>query len=146
MSPFIKIQRICGKCNKDFIATTSHNKFCKNCQKKRWQLTPKKRTWELSNKGKEYMREYHAQYKSKYKQIVYEHYGWKCNCCSETLDTMLTVDHVNNDGYLDRKLNISGGRFYKKIVDENLPNTYQILCMNCNWSKRINKGICQHKI
>lgn len=99
----------------------------------------------MSDKGRAYMKKFHIEYKQKLKKLVYDYYGWKCNCCGETLESMLTVDHVNNDGHVDRKLQISGARFYKKIINENYPDTYQILCMNCNWSKRINKGICQHK-
>jgi len=37
----------------------------------------------------------------KLKTMVYNHYGWLCNCCGETTPKFLTIDHVNNDGYKD---------------------------------------------
>ena len=85
----------------------------------------------------------------KYKNIIYSHYGYKCNCCEETGKSFLTIDHVNNDGYKERwkgKTKIVGEKFYRKIIKENFPDKYQILCMNCNWSKLINDGVCEHKL
>lgn len=136
----------CKHCNNDFETNGRVVKYCPECRKLKWKIWKKTRNWETSEKGKAYMKSYHVEYKDKLKKLVYDYYGWSCKCCNETLESMLTVDHVNNDGFLDRKLQISGARFYKKIINENYPSTYQILCMNCNWSKRINKGVCQHKI
>lgn len=86
-------------------------------------------------------------YKSK--KAVYDYYGYICNCCGETLRSMLTVDHVNNDGFRDKNPDgrrKSGLTLYLTIIREGFPEKYQVLCMNCNWSKRMNNGICEHKI
>lgn len=61
----------------------------------------------------------------------------------------LTIDHVNNDGNVQRKSDKTGGtNFYRltahKILDGNAPNDLQILCRNCNWGKHVNGGICPH--
>jgi hypothetical protein len=87
------------------------------------------------------------------KKEIFEHYGGtppKCACCGETIPEFLTIDHVNNDGsnhrreVFGRKTRGDSLKFYMWIVNNNFPDTLQILCMNCNWGKRLN-GICPHK-
>src|SRR5215467_11339214 len=36
------------------------------------------------------------------REAVYVGYGGKCQCCGEKEPAFLTVDHVNNDGHLER--------------------------------------------
>lgn len=80
------------------------------------------------------------------KEIVFSHYGWRCACCGETERAFLSMDHVNNDGYKDRVgKSRSSSKLYRKIKKQGFPNTYQVLCMNCNFGKRMNNGICPHK-
>jgi hypothetical protein len=139
--------RICKHCGKEINVigkALSKTKFCVDCRKLKWILWKKTRNWENSSKGKEYAKEYQKKYTELYKKQVYDHYGWKCACCGETLISFLTLDHVDNDGFKERHLNVV--YIYKKIIKENFPDNYQILCMNCNWSKRINHGICEHKL
>ena len=87
----------------------------------------------------------------KSKQEVLAGYGNKCSCCGEQESKFLTVDHVNNDGCIERgnrnKLNPNsyGLGLYRKIVKEGFPKRYQILCMNCNFGKRMNNGVCPHQ-
>jgi hypothetical protein len=86
------------------------------------------------------------------KDKVFEGYGgYKCACCGETTKQFLTLDHVNNDGAEHRKFLTGSSRkgshatLYGWIVRENFPETIQVLCMNCNWGKRMNNGVCPHK-
>lgn len=84
----------------------------------------------------------------KQKEIVYNNYGMICNCCGETNPMFLTIDHVHNDGYKEKTSSgnrKSGTTMYRQIISNNFPDTYQILCMNCNFGKARNKGICPHK-
>lgn len=62
------------------------------------------------------------------------------NCVAENL-IVLSIDHINGDGGKHRKeLNIHGGKeFYKWLVKNNYPEGYQVLCMNCQWSKKSNE-------
>lgn len=88
-----------------------------------------------------------AERRFKAKKAVFDYYGWICNCCEETLRTMLSIDHKNNDGYKDKGSNgkrKSGLQLYLTIIKQGFPDTYQVLCMSCNWSKRMNNGICEH--
>lgn len=82
------------------------------------------------------------------KDIVYSHYGKKCNCCGETNLLFLTIDHIENDGYKEKTKSgnrRSGTPMYTLIVKNGFPESYQILCMNCNLGKARNGGVCPHK-
>lgn len=68
---------------------------------------------------------------------VISHYGGKCHSCGELNIDFLTLDHINNDGHVDRKLNKSGSgtAYYRKLIKQNYPNNIQILCANCHLRK-----------
>jgi hypothetical protein len=97
------------------------------------------------------------QYHIKLKDEAYLQYGgYECNCCKETIKDFLTLDHIHNDGAKHRreistsrygKYHTSGGHgksLYLWLKRNGYPNVVQVLCMNCNWGKRVN-GICPHK-
>ena len=83
---------------------------------------------------------------------VYTHYcngEIMCQCCGEKEIDMLTLDHINNDGARHRKFNPKTGKnLVGYVLRNNFPDGYQVLCMNCNFSKGKprNKGRCIHKI
>jgi hypothetical protein len=89
-----------------------------------------------------------------YRKQVFDHYGWECKCCGEAEPAFLVIDHIHNDGYLDRmkygrkKKLISKDLYYKIIFVEKFPeNKYQPLCHNCNsakWDGR-NGRMCPHE-
>ena len=73
-------------------------------------------------------------------------YGNACICCGETEPDFLAFDHVHNDGAEHRKtLGGGGSKLYKWLEENNYPDTIQILCHNCNFSKHLNNGVCAHK-
>lgn len=79
---------------------------------------------------------------------IFNHYGWECQCCGEKIRQFLSLDHINNDGYLDKNPNgdkKSGKELYLLVKRQGFPKKYQTLCMNCNWGKKVS-GICPHKI
>lgn len=77
----------------------------------------------------------------KVKEELITGYGGRCSCCHESRFEFLTLDHVNNDGKAERSLR--GRQIYQRLIRENFPDGYQILCYNCNCAKGI-YGICPH--
>jgi len=87
----------------------------------------------------------------KIKLTVFEHYGGECKCCKENIIDLLTIDHVNNDGFNHRKETHptgakSSNHLYRWLIKNNFPkDDFQVLCFNCNIGKRIGGGICPHR-
>jgi hypothetical protein len=84
---------------------------------------------------------------SKLRQEILDKYGRECKCCGESIEAFLALDHINDDGYLDKNPNgdkKSGKELYLLVKSQGFPDKYQILCHNCNWGKKVNK-ICPHK-
>lgn len=77
-------------------------------------------------------------------------YGRRCQCCSETNEAFLTIDHFTQD--MGMKASHNGRTFYyvrgypeyKRLERLGFPQTVRILCMNCNWARRGNK-VCPHQ-
>lgn len=78
-----------------------------------------------------------------------EHYGKTCRCCGESNVEFLTLEHVDGNGNNHRRLlfkhNVGGVHMYRWLKKNNFPKEYAVLCMNCNWAKRISK-ICPHEL
>ena len=89
--------------------------------------------------------------KQKLRHEVISHYSdGKCNCacCGEDEFYFLSLDHINGGGHKHRRLlGKDGINFYAWIKKIGYPEGYQILCMNCNWGKRMNPNgeICPHQ-
>lgn len=78
--------------------------------------------------------------------LVLERYGNRCVCCGERELTFLTLDHVNNDGSDHRKwLKANSKDLTQWIVDNDFPDTIQVLCYNCNLGRSLNGGVCPHR-
>lgn len=72
-------------------------------------------------------------------------YGGKCKCCGEGYALFLQLDHVNNDGYIDRKENRTSTKLLANLKRNGWPqDRYQLLCANCNFGKMLNGGVCPH--
>ena len=92
------------------------------------------------------------------KRRVMEAYGGAvCVCCDEACLSMLTIDHINNDGAKHRReigklYEYSTGKralvteMYTWLERNGFPSGFQVLCYNCNLSKHRNKGVCEHKL
>jgi hypothetical protein len=85
----------------------------------------------------------------KVKSAIIAAYGGKCQCCGDSQPIFLSIDHIHNDGHLDKYANgwrYLGAALYSRILKEGCPkDRYQLLCWNCNCGKRVNQGICPHK-
>lgn len=116
-----------------------------------------------SDAGKEMLRKSRRKYKSTHKdevrclqkdyrlrnkKKVFIHYGGSpptCACCGEKVIEFLSLDHMNGGGSKHR-LSVGGhtDQVYRWIIKNNFPQGFQILCMNCNWGKRL-CNVCPHK-
>lgn len=84
-------------------------------------------------------------YKRLLQEIIFFKLNPICNCCGETNRFFLQIDHIHNDGYLDKKdKSITSAIVYYEKVIKNIQN-FQILCANCNFGKLVNEGVCPHK-
>lgn len=81
------------------------------------------------------------------RDLVYRAYGgYRCACCGETESKFLTIDHIYNDGAKHKREHRlrTGEQMYRWLIRNRYPKGFQILCMNCNWGKRNNNGVCPH--
>ena len=85
-------------------------------------------------------------YNRRWRQAVLDHYGNRCACCGESHPEFLTVDHVNGDGAQERREHprSGSGNDYHRIATCGYPDTYRLLCWNCNASRGIYK-YCPHE-
>jgi len=72
--------------------------------------------------------------------------GDRCACCGETRNSMLDIDHVAGGGNMERRADLGNNfKLYQRIRDGLVKlGIHQILCSNCNNSKRRNCGLCEH--
>lgn len=116
---------------------------CKECKRK------SNREW-YKNADKEYkdsLVEYRKNKMRVERKMLIEAYGGMCVCCGESEENFMTVDHIDNDGYIDRKVQkMAGGHvFYARLRNLGYPkDKYQLLCFNCNCAKGF-FGECPHK-
>lgn len=88
---------------------------------------------------------YQKEYRTKRRKIVMNHYGGaKCNCCGETTYEFLQIDHIQNDGNVQRKIDPTQNSLVDYLIKHNFPSGFQILCANCNFVKRFG-NTCPHK-
>jgi hypothetical protein len=70
-----------------------------------------------------------------------------CRLCGQCDLDVLTLDHVQNDGSFHRKAVFgphgmagsvgTGTRTYRWVIDNNYPEGFQVLCLNCNYKKHL---------
>lgn len=78
------------------------------------------------------------------RRIVIAGYGNACECCGESQYDFLTIDHVNNNGSEERAAGMTQETLYKHIIESRFPQTYRVLCYNCNCG-RARLGVCPHE-
>jgi hypothetical protein len=67
---------------------------------------------------------------------VLERMGSKCVFCGQTDESILAVDHINNDGSKERKT-LGTNIYHRLFFMEEIPkDKYQLLCCACNHKKR----------
>lgn len=132
---FRELNNLCIYCGKNEPETD--RKGCKDCLLKKVEKTS---NFSKNNRFKI------NQSNLRLKYDVISKYGGKCSCCGEEEILFLTIDHKNNDGYIERNsiTNYNTSSFYRMLKREEIREDIQILCFNCNLGKSINGGICPH--
>ncbi len=98
------------------------------------------RDWREKNREK--ARVNGATYASRQKERFFKMYGNKCELCGEADDAVLTLDHVQGDGALERKaLGKGPARHWKKAADCYNPDKYRVLCHNCQHREKMRLGL-----
>ncbi len=125
-----------GLCIVCAIKPSINKNFCVDCNKiklDKQKTDPKRKVWSKRTKLKT-------------KDKVFNHYGgYICRCCGETTKQFLSIDHIHGGGEKHRK-EIGRSETYRWLVKNNFPEGYQVLCMNCQFGRRMNNGICPHKL
>jgi hypothetical protein len=67
----------------------------------------------------------------------------KCTRCGFVDIRALSLDHIAGGGNQHRKQIGSG--WYRKLRKASYPEGYQVLCMNCQWIKRVENKECDRK-
>ena len=74
-------------------------------------------------------------------------YGGKCECCGESRHEFLGIDHILNDGSIERRKLGSGASniLYGKLKRAGFPkDRHRLLCHNCNLARGF-YGHCPHE-
>lgn len=86
-----------------------------------------------------YLSGWNKEFTAKLRAQVRNLLGDKCKRCGITDIRVLQIDHINGNGYREKKeMGWSSGNvvpYYRHILDVK-GEGYQLLCANCNWIKR----------
>lgn len=63
-------------------------------------------------------------------------FGGCCARCGFSDYRALQIDHVNDDGYVDKEARLDWVKFARRAVKEIASGRFQLLCANCNWIKK----------
>lgn len=133
-----------GRCIQCWKKNTTNKVSCMPCVLK--QRRKRKALW----KNKDFVKAHNEgrrRYAQQLKDEVFSAYGgYKCCCCGEDEKIFLALDHIHNDGSIERKAFADGCRgatFYLRVRKLGYPKRYQVLCFNCNWAKA--RGGCPHQ-
>lgn len=158
----------CTKCGGDQIekmfpsrtdnGKTRRRKWCRNCKTRHSTTTRRQKHKDdpaFHEMQKKKCRESATIRGKELRLKALLHYGngeIKCHCCGETILEFLTLDHINNDGNIQRRTlspNIKRGmkstrQFYSWLFRNNYPPGLVISCWNCNCCRGV-YGYSPHK-
>ena len=153
----METQRTCSKCGqekpiRDFVkqkvCPSGYGRECLACKRVRSRIYTREYRKLYPAKVAAQLKTYRARNRvyqhdlyQQLKEEVLAAYGGACLCCGEDRTVFLTIDHVNNDGYLYRRKGQkhSGTNIYRFLKKQGFPkDDYQVLCANCNFAKQHN--------
>jgi hypothetical protein len=115
--------------------------------RKKWANLPSK----IKEKAKQTMKIRGKHVVERQKNLIISHYSngtMKCAKCGFSDIRTLSIDHINGGGRKHaQELKKAGTIFYRWLIKNNFPEGYQVLCMNCNYIKKIeNKEDTGHTV
>ena len=132
----------------------SHCKECSKTAALNWWKTHREQAAETIRKRLPRLRKQKLKYQRRrnreIKALVMTHYAVgtpKCACCLETHIEFLTIDHIEGGGTKHRKMlgpNGCGSNIYWWLIKNSYPESYRVLCYNCNCSIGY-YGYCPHQ-
>jgi len=123
-----------------------HREYNRKYEQRKRKMFPEK---DKAYKASFEFRESRRRCMRRLKQETMNAYGGHCACCGESILEFLSLDHINNDGAMQRRQHTgkSGGglSFYKLLKRNGFPQgQLQVLCHNCNCAKGY-YGYCPHE-
>jgi hypothetical protein len=143
-----------GPCNQCGTNTINYKNLCNKCYGDRWRKNNKAKIKQYNHSNYYVKGHRHKpwadlteeqrlsiskrvhRYRVLRKFKVINKYGGKCVECGCAELAFLSIDHVNDDGNLERK-HTSNTKFYAKLLKSPLREDLQVLCMNHQFGKRI---------
>jgi len=86
-----------------------------------------------------------AYWRSLKDEVYFAYGGYKCACCGEETKAFLSIDHIDGGGNKHRREIGRGPNLMHWLKARHFPSGFQVLCMNCQFGKKHNDGICPHK-
>lgn len=123
--------------NKDTIRSKQNEYYKENKE----HVTKLKKDWLQNNKEKR--QDTIRKYNKKLREQFLDMYGRVCVCCGETHVEFLTIEHKLGQRGIKRSKKETGKFAYLTAIQEYRPDLYEVLCMNCNFSKG-RYGYCPH--
>lgn len=77
-----------------------------------------------------------AKYRRERKETVLRTYGGECAYCRTKELAILSIDHINDDGFRDRKKSGLETNSYAALLKGLKRSDLQVLCLSCQWRKR----------
>jgi hypothetical protein len=113
---------------------------------KKEEILSHNKAWKKTNavRYRSQQREYKNKKRREQRDRVLSYYGGRCACCGEVEPVFLTIDHINGNGALHRRM-INKADMWKWLDQQGYPQGYQLLCFNCNAGKYRNGGTCPHE-
>lgn len=110
-------------------------------QHKEYNETHKKEIKEYNNIHKDEKKEYKKNYYKERKIQTFNNLGGcKCAICGNKELSHLTIDHIDETGYLDKKMGYTNYKLYSEIILKTYPqeklSNLRVLCFNCNCGRR----------
>jgi hypothetical protein len=96
----------------------------------------KSHIWRHNNKELASQKEKERHHRIKIEVITHYSPELKCIKCGYSDIRALTIDHINGGGQRHRE-QLSFNHFYSWLKSQNYPEGYQVLCMNCQFVKRV---------